>query len=275
VHTAFFQTDPLPNFCFQVFNPAYNALMRRLIALAVSLVVVASVQSFAQRGGGHGSAGGHGGFSSHGGFSGGHASAGHAFGGRAMGGVRSGIGFSARSSVRGSFNRGLTTRRFSHSGVGLQLRTRGFRNNCFGFRCGNGYGYPWLGGIDPYWWWDSGSSYDQDQQDQLGLANEMNQQSLEEQRMRHQGDQDMYARSAPPSPRVPERTEAAPATVLVFRDQRKQEVQNYAIVGQTLWNFAPQHTEKIPLSDLDLAATAKANDARGVDFRLPNAPEGQ
>jgi hypothetical protein len=241
--------------------------MRRLIALAVSLVVVASLQSFAQRGGGHGSAGGHGGFSSHGGFSGGHASAGHAFAGHAMGGVHSGSRFGTRSSMRGSFNRGLSTRRFSHSGVGLRLRTRGFRNNCFGFRCG--YGYPWLGGIDPYWWWDSGSSYDQDYQDQVGLANEMNQQSLEEQQMRQQGDQDTYARSAPPSPHVPERTEAAPATVLVFRDQHKQEVQNYAIVGETLWNFAPQHTQKIPLSELDLAATTKANDERGVDFRVP------
>jgi len=52
-------------------------------------------------------------------------------------------------------------------------------------------------------------------------------------------------------------------------------VQNYAIVGQTLWNFAPQHTQKIPLADLDLPATTKANDERGVDFRLPSAREGQ
>lgn len=103
----------------------------------------------------------------------------------------------------------------------------------------------------------------------------MNQQSLDEQRMREQGDQDAYARSVPPPPHVAERTEAAPATVLVFRDQHKQEVQNYAIVGQTLWNFAPQHTQKIPLSDLDLPATTKANDERGVDFRLPGAHEGQ
>ena len=38
-----------------------------------------------------------------------------------------------------------------------------FRNNCFGFRC-RGFGYPWAYGgyYDPYWWWDSGSSYDED-----------------------------------------------------------------------------------------------------------------
>jgi hypothetical protein len=103
----------------------------------------------------------------------------------------------------------------------------------------------------------------------------MNQQSLDEQRMRQQDDQDSYARSAPPPPHQEERTVAAPATVLVYRDQRKQEVQNYAIVGQTLWNFAPQHTQKIPLSDLDIPATKKENDERGVDFRLPGTTEGQ
>jgi len=103
----------------------------------------------------------------------------------------------------------------------------------------------------------------------------MNAQSLDEQRMRQQSDQDVYANSAPAQLREQDSVESVPATVLVFRDQRKQEVQNYAIVGQTLWNFAPQHTQKIPLSDLDLPATTKANDERGVDFRVPGAREGQ
>lgn len=70
-------------------------------------------------------------------------------------------------------------------------------------------------------------------------------------------------------------TELIPPTVLVFHDQHKQEVQNYAIVGQTLWNFSGQRTQKIPLSDLDLIATAEANEARGGEFRLPQPSEGQ
>jgi hypothetical protein len=147
-----------------------------------------------------------------------------------------------------------------------------------GYGCTSSYGYPYLyGGIDPYWWWDSDSSYDQDQQNQIGLANEMHAQSLDEQRMRlqQQNDQDFYARSAPPPPREAERSDPAPATVLVFRDQRKQEVQNYAIVGQTLWIFAPQRTQKVPLADLDIPATVKVNDDRGVDFRVPGVGEGQ
>jgi hypothetical protein len=128
---------------------------------------------------------------------------------------------------------------------------------------------------DPYGSWDSGS-YDQEQQYEIGLANEMNQQSLDEQSVRRQVDQDVYARSAAPyPPRITERTEAVLDTVLVFRDQHRLEVQNYAIVGQTLWNFAPQRTQKIPLADVDLPATTKANDERGVDFRLPGAREGQ
>jgi hypothetical protein len=266
--------------------------MRRLLTISVFLVLAAAVQLNAQRGGGHGSVGGHGGFSGGGSF-GGRSAGGHSFAGAhsassfaprsfSRGSFSRGT-FSRGSSVRGSFargasrpqfsSRGLNSRNFNHS-RNLRFRSREFRNNCFGFGCGSGYGYPYLyGGIDPYWWWNSDSSYDQDQQDQIGLANEMNAQSLDEQRMRDQGNQDVYARSAPPS-HQPERTNPAAATVLVFRDQHQQEIQNYAIVGQTLWNFSPQRTEKIPLSQLDLAATIKANDARGVDFRLPASNQG-
>lgn len=158
----------------------------------------------------------------------------------------------------------------------MRIRTYGFGNYCYGYPCRGYYGNLWAyGAFDPYWWWDSGSSYDADREREIGLANEMNAQSLDEQRMRDQGDQDAYAQSAPPPPREAERTVAAIPTVLIFHDQRKQEVQNYAIVGDTLWNFAAQHTEKIPLSDLDLPATTKANQDRGVDFRLPGGQEGQ
>jgi len=60
-------------------------------------------------------------------------------------------------------------------------------------------------------------------------------------------------------------------TVLVFRDGHKQEVKNYAIVGQMLWDFSAKGTRKIPLADLDLDTTRKLNDDRGVDFVLPKS----
>jgi hypothetical protein len=115
----------------------------------------------------------------------------------------------------------------------------------------------------------------------------MNQQSLDEQRMRQQDQrseadayrdpyagQNRFAGSAASSQQTESASIVAP-TVLIFHDQRKIEIRNYAIVGQTLWNFAPQRTEKIPLSDLDLAATVKANEDRGLTFRVPTSSEGQ
>lgn len=118
------------------------------------------------------------------------------------------------------------------------------------------------------------------------MANQMNEQSLEEQRMLRQeeadGDQDAYAPRAPerryadPTPSArPEGSPIIPPTVLVFRDQHREETQNYAIVGQTLWNFTSQRTEKIALASLDLPATEKANEDRGVRFRIPGSAEGQ
>lgn len=59
------------------------------------------------------------------------------------------------------------------------------------------------------------------------------------------------------------------ATELVFRDKHTEEVQNYAIVRQMFWVFSEQRTRKIPLADLDLATTKRANEDRGVEFQLP------
>ena len=64
-----------------------------------------------------------------------------------------------------------------------------------------------------------------------------------------------------------------PATVLVFRDQHQNEIQNYAIVGQTLFDLTPGHSRKVALADLDLEATQKQNDDRGVSFQIPPASQ--
>src|SRR5262249_12314449 len=64
-----------------------------------------------------------------------------------------------------------------------------------------------------------------------------------------------------------------PQTVLVFKDGHQVEVQNYAVVGSTLFDFTPGRQRKIAMSELDLEATAKQNDQRGIDFRLP--PKGE
>jgi len=188
----------------------------------------------------------------------------------------------------GSHNGGVHNRGFHNHGFhNRRFQSFGFRNNCFGAGCWSwGAGYPWWGANYYPWWWDEQDrQFDEDYYRQYEIANEMNRQSLEEQRLRRQeeadGDQDSYApqssvrRSAPDHARESQADAVVPATVLVFRDQHREEVSNYAIVGQTLWSFASQRTKKISLADLDLAATEKANDERGVTFRVPGANEGQ
>lgn len=63
--------------------------------------------------------------------------------------------------------------------------------------------------------------------------------------------------------------EPAQPTVLVFKDGHKLEVGNYAIVGATLIDLSPGHPRKIALADLNVDATQKENDDRGVIFQLP------
>jgi hypothetical protein len=60
-----------------------------------------------------------------------------------------------------------------------------------------------------------------------------------------------------------------PQTILVFKDGHQANVDNYAIVGSTLYDLTGGKRHKIALADLDLTATAQKNDDRGVDFELP------
>ena len=63
----------------------------------------------------------------------------------------------------------------------------------------------------------------------------------------------------------------APATVLVFNDGRKLEVQNYAIIGPTLFDLTPGHPRRLALAELNLGATRDANESQGVSFQWPGA----
>ncbi|MFB3918237.1 MAG: hypothetical protein ACE14M_16020 [Terriglobales bacterium] len=81
------------------------------------------------------------------------------------------------------------------------------------------------------------------------------------------------AKAPPPEPTpVPakaEPVEPQPTTILVFRDGHRLEVRNYAIMGDTLINLSDNGPRRISLKDLDVETTAKINDERGVEFRLP------
>lgn len=59
-------------------------------------------------------------------------------------------------------------------------------------------------------------------------------------------------------------------TVLIFKDGFQREVTNYAIMGQYVFVFSGDR-RKIPLSEIDIAATEKANEERGTEFKIPSS----
>jgi hypothetical protein len=80
---------------------------------------------------------------------------------------------------------------------------------------------------------------------------------------------------------VPKETAQAPpelpATVLVFRDGRQEEVKKYTIIGSVIyasvdyWTTGSWTTE-IPMALLDIPATLKVNAEHDVKFNLPSGP---
>lgn len=76
--------------------------------------------------------------------------------------------------------------------------------------------------------------------------------------------------AAPPASQ-PEPVAEQPTTVLVFNDGHELEIQNYAIVGDTLFDMTPGHRRRVLLSELNLPATSQKNENRGVDFAVPRA----
>jgi hypothetical protein len=86
---------------------------------------------------------------------------------------------------------------------------------------------------------------------------------------RSQSETEPAPRNQPAETTVPDQ----PQTVLIFKDGHQVEVQNYAVVGNMLYDLTPGHHRKIAIADLDLKATAKQNDDLGISFQLPSAPE--
>ncbi len=76
-------------------------------------------------------------------------------------------------------------------------------------------------------------------------------------------------RTASPAPASQPEVAQQPRTILVFKDGRRLEVSNYAIAGFTLYDLTDGLARKVALAELDLPATVKQNDDRGVDFQLP------
>jgi hypothetical protein len=249
--------------------------MRRWLAITALSVAMAAPLLAQMHGGSRGGASmGRGGFSSSG-FHGGFSSSGFRGGANVGVGPRFGESFGTGLRQR-SFRSGPSFGGFRRPVFGpRRFRNRFFFSTFspvfFGY-----YGYPAYYGGYAYSTADYSPSYDyygssyystqsdiaQQQQDIHRLEDEVAR--LREQRESGQGE----SRDAP-TPQAESRPVVSTPTLLVFRDKHTQEVQSYAIVGGTLWIFSEQRATKLPLSWLDLEATTKANDDRGVDFQIP------
>ena len=82
--------------------------------------------------------------------------------------------------------------------------------------------------------------------------------------------------SARPTPETRTITEPPP-TIFIFRDGHQEQSSDYSIISGVIYTRGDYWTsgswsKPIPLAQLDLPATSKANHDRGAPFRLPAAP---
>jgi hypothetical protein len=261
--------------------------MRRLAAVALLLGIALPV--CAQHGGSHG--GGSGGFhgggfsshsapSSHGGFGMSHGGFSSSAPSRFSGGPRPiAPHYGGTAGLAANRMRSLSPAYRMRSGAGRDNARPAYDRDRDGhhsrhpyrpiYRSGFAYGVPqYAGWIGPNYFdypddsgYDDGSSYapDSGYADNGGYAQPDD-----------QGPPPPYEPPAeamqPSAAPAPENTEAI---TLVFRDGRTSEqIHNYILSRTTLSVLDGRHRD-IPVDQLDLAATEKANRQAGVDFRLP------
>jgi hypothetical protein len=231
--------------------------MRRWLALAALGAAFLTLPVWGQRRGGGASGGfaGHAGFAAHGSMTGGRAPmmSNHSPGFTTV--QRGGVHF-----VMGGFGRPVSPF-FFHG-------RRFFRS----WPYAGYYGYPYYS--YPGYYGDDSYSVDSYQNypasDYSTAYAENTRQQAEIDRLENEVDRLREERDAqaPHASQARPKTELPP-TEIVFRDKRTEQVQNYAIVGKTFWVLDAQRAKKIPLAELDIPATKKANDDRGVEFQLP------
>jgi hypothetical protein len=183
-------------------------------------------------------------------------------------------GFASQGSFgfHGSFAFGHN--RHFHGGFGAPVFRHHFRRHFFHQPISWSYplyapytydSYPAYMQSDPYYYEDDRAQRDMQRQIRdLTDAIERLRDEQENLRQEIRQRQQPAARTAAPDPPAETRP-----TVLVFRTKPREEVRNYAIVGQTLWIFTETRARKIPLAELDLDRTAQLNEERGLDFVLP------
>jgi len=242
----------------------------------LAICAVLAIPAWAQHGGGGGHGGMGGGVGHGGGMSGGH------------GGFAHGSGFSGAS--HGGWNGGWNG---GWHGGGWGWRGSGLRG--YGYWGGRwGWGYPYWGWGYAGWypssgyWGDYGYDYGYSYSPEYdygatqypvyaevappyGYGSSTASYATRDEVLQIQSEiARLKEQQAQRSGVTPQPSRQTP-TMLVFRDGHTETVQNYGIAGSTLWILDPTHARKVPLSSIDLPATKRDNEDRGVNFSVPGS----
>lgn len=240
---------------------AYYVLMKRLAAVAL-IVAGFAIPACAQRATAHGGFSVHGGPAVHGGFR-----------ASAPGRVSRPSGFApGRSPVATrAYRRGIPGNPIARSGSPDRRRHR--RPYVPAYRTGISYGLaPWPGWIGPEVLGYPDDSGNGDAQAAASDATAGDATGGYDQQPPEQ-DQPAFRRPYEPPTGLsrPPAADTEEAVTFLYKDGRPPEqIRNYILTRTTLY-VQDQPRRTIPVDQLDLAATEKANRAAGVVFQLPNA----
>jgi len=179
------------------------------------------------------------------------------------------------SPALGSYSSGLRAPAAGYYGIAPGAYSRRGYNSAYG---GYGYGYgrrlPYSYVFSPYYWpfydTDTYASYPSDAPPQeypdpgmmegaLGQQIARLSDEVDQLRTAQQYSNNRYPQNAPDAP--PDK----PVT-LILRSGERVTVQSYAVMGETFWDFSTDPARKIPVSNIDLQASARATTASGGEF---------
>ena len=184
----------------------------------------------------------------------------------------------------------ISDRRFHHRHHFRHVRPFFVSSTCFNrfsfdpFFCGSAFGYPYYP-LYPYDYSTPAPAQPQPDyvsDDTAGANREL---SLQVQRLSDEVEslREQERRGSQPQPqeeptdktKAPAGLDDSSSRILVFRDGRQLLVENYAVSGNTIWVLDDTRPRKFPLSDIDIAATQKANADNGDEFHLPAGAQRQ
>lgn len=173
-----------------------------------------------------------------------------------------------------------------------------YGNNNRGHRGGRGVGVlPYAYYSAPFLPFFDYNDYDSEQQDNAAaqaaavqaqnnavttnmLGDQIQRLSAEVESLRNQQAPQPSAAAVPPAPVAPqapsapppvaEQTPPEPPITVVLKSGRKLQVHNYAVMGQTFWDFSAQPARRIPVEKINVPASINASNANGAEFpQLP------